>query len=81
MTNQTLVNNPAASSTSGFTSRTLNAMKSTYQLDQQVKLLHLHAETESLLQQLKAIKQQRQASLALLDDSDVDRHQEALVKS
>ncbi len=43
-------------------SRLLEAMKAQYRLDQQVKFLHLQAETESLLQQLKAIKQQRQAA-------------------
>ncbi|UBF28612.1 hypothetical protein K9N68_12455 [Kovacikia minuta CCNUW1] len=43
-------------------SRLLQAMRSQYRLDQQMKYLHLQAETESLLQQLRAIKQQRQAS-------------------
>ncbi|MGA7932736.1 MAG: hypothetical protein WCA35_04080 [Kovacikia sp.] len=42
-------------------SRLLQAMKSQYRLDQQTKFLHLQAEMESLLQQLKAIKQQREA--------------------
>ena len=42
-------------------SRSLEAMKTQYQLDQQVKFLHLQAETETLLRQLQAIKQQRQA--------------------
>jgi hypothetical protein len=40
-------------------SRLLEAMKSQYRLDQQEKFLHLQAETESLLQQLQALKQQR----------------------
>ncbi|MBC7972140.1 MAG: hypothetical protein H7Z11_18775 [Verrucomicrobia bacterium] len=43
-------------------SRLIKAMKSQYQLDQQVKFLHLQAEADSLLQQLQAVKQQRQAS-------------------
>ena len=46
--------------TSDPQSRLLEAMKSQYQLDQQVKFLHLQAETETLLQQLQVLKQQRQ---------------------
>ena len=42
-------------------SRLIEAMKSQYQLDQQVKFLHLQAEADSLLQQLQSLKQQRQA--------------------
>lgn len=42
--------------------RLLQSLKAQYRLDQQEKFLHLQAETESLLQQLKAIKQQRQAT-------------------
>lgn len=49
----------------GDASKELNAslekMKSLYQVDQQAKLLDLQAETESLLQQLQEIKQQRLA--------------------
>jgi hypothetical protein len=41
-------------------SRVMEAMKTQYRLDQQVKFLHLQAEAESLLQQLKAIQGQRQ---------------------
>jgi hypothetical protein len=41
-------------------SRFLEAMKTQYRLDQQVKFLNLQAEAESLLQQLQAIKQQRE---------------------
>lgn len=41
--------------------RLVEAMKSQYQLDQQVEFLHLQAETDLLLQQLQALKQQRQA--------------------
>lgn len=41
-------------------SRLIAAMKSQYQLDQQVKFLHLQAEADSLLQQLQTLKQQRQ---------------------
>lgn len=36
--------------------------KSLYQVDHQVELLHLHADVECLLQQLQALKQQRQTS-------------------
>lgn len=46
-------------------SRLLKAMKSQYQLDQQVKFLHLQAEADSLLQQLQSLKQQRQALVTL----------------
>ncbi len=49
-------------------SRLLELMKSLYQADQQVKYLHLQAEVESLLQQLKILKQQRLASVT----SDAD---------
>jgi hypothetical protein len=48
-------------------SRLLEAMKSQYQLDQQVKFLHLQAETETLLQQLQVLKQQRQGAEDCLD--------------
>lgn len=44
-------------------SRLIEAMKSQYQLDQQVEFLHLQADADSLLQQLQALKQQRQSSL------------------
>ncbi len=37
----------------------LEKMKAVYQADQQAKFLNLHAETESLLQQLQTLKQQR----------------------
>ncbi|MGV0027155.1 hypothetical protein [Phormidesmis priestleyi] len=37
----------------------LEKMKALYQADQQAKFLNLHAETESLLQQLQNLKQQR----------------------
>jgi hypothetical protein len=51
-------------------SRILEAMKTQYRLDQQVKFLSLQAETESLLQQLQALKQQRAAvELPGLEDS------------
>lgn len=42
-------------------SRLIEAMKAQYQLDQQVKFLHLQAEADSLLKQLQTLKQQRQA--------------------
>jgi hypothetical protein len=38
----------------------LEKMKAVYQADQQAKFLNLHAETESLLQQLQSLKQQRE---------------------
>jgi len=72
MTSQTLVSsNPASVASVSMTvqgndispakppARSLEAMKSQYQVDQQVKFLHLQAEAESLLNQLQAIKQQR----------------------
>ena len=40
---------------------TMRLMKSVYQADQQVKLLHLQAEVESLLLELQNLKQQRLA--------------------
>jgi hypothetical protein len=40
-------------------SRVMEAMKTQYRVDQQVKFLHLQAEAESLFQQLKAIQHQR----------------------
>ncbi|MBD2038099.1 hypothetical protein H6F76_24410 [Leptolyngbya sp. FACHB-321] len=45
-------------------SRLIEAMKSQYQLDQQVEFLHLQAEADLLLQQLQALKQKRAASSA-----------------
>lgn len=52
----------SANSTSlNYQSRLLESMKAQYQLDQQVKFLHLRAEAETLLQQLKVMKQQREA--------------------
>lgn len=39
-----------------------------YQVDQQVKLLHLQAEVESLLQQLQIMKQQRLAATGYKDN-------------
>ena len=42
-------------------SRLLEAMKSQYAFDQQMKFLDLQAEAESLLQQLQTLKQQRSA--------------------
>ena len=74
MTSQTLINkSPTKLSTAtavctpesvsaSYEARLLQAMKSQYHLDQQVKFLDLQAETESLLQQLKALKQQREAA-------------------
>ncbi len=78
MTSQTLITNPstkeadtagtdvdstkAVFSDDARQSRLLESMKAQYPLDQQVKFLHLQAETESLLQQLRAIKQKRDVS-------------------
>lgn len=45
-------------------SRLIEAMKSQYQLDQQVEFLHLQAEADLLLQQLQALKQKRASSSA-----------------
>jgi hypothetical protein len=70
-----LVSSPElASSTDSRQSRLLEAMKTQYRLDQQMKFLNLQAETESLLQQLKAIKEQRQtAEASTTPDSVRDR--------
>ncbi len=55
-------------------SRILEAMKTQYRLDQQVKFLSLQAETESLLQQLQALKQQRETvELPGMGDAVSDR--------
>jgi|GEM_PF-615049 len=43
--------------------RLLKVMKSLYQVDQQAKFLHLQAETNSLLEQLQALKGQRDSSI------------------
>ncbi|MFB2834683.1 hypothetical protein [Floridanema evergladense] len=48
--------------------RLMEKMKSVYQADQQLKLLNLQAEVESLLQQLQNIKQQR-----LTEDPGINR--------
>ena len=42
--------------------RLMQTMKSVYQADQQIKLLNLQAEVDSLLEQLQNLKQQRMAS-------------------
>ncbi|MBD2019736.1 hypothetical protein H6F43_05980 [Leptolyngbya sp. FACHB-36] len=62
MTNSTLTRPDLERATRSYQSRLLEAMKSQYPLDQQVKFLHLQADAESLLQQLQAMKQQRQAT-------------------
>lgn len=41
--------------------RLMEALKVQYRADQQEKFLHLQAETDSLLQQLRAIQQQKAA--------------------
>ncbi|MBM0740562.1 hypothetical protein JOY44_02840 [Phormidium sp. CLA17] len=43
--------------------RLLKVMKNLYQVDQQAKFLHLQAETNSLLEQLQALKGQRDSSI------------------
>ena len=42
--------------------RTLEQMKSLYQADQQVKLLHLEAEIETLLLELRTLKERKVVS-------------------
>ncbi|MBE9032685.1 hypothetical protein IQ266_23390 [filamentous cyanobacterium LEGE 11480] len=42
--------------------RGIEIAKSVYQADQQVKLISLHEDAETLLQQLHALKQQRDPS-------------------
>jgi hypothetical protein len=52
---------PASKTTQAlYDSRVLEAMKTQYRVDLQVKFLHLQAETESLFQQLKAIQRKRE---------------------
>lgn len=46
--------------------RMMEKMKSVYQADQQLKLLNLQAEVETLLQQLQNLKQQR-----LIEDTEI----------
>lgn len=46
--------------------RMMEKMKSVYQADQQLKLLNLQAEVETLLQQLQNLKQQR-----LTEDTEI----------
>lgn len=50
----------ADSATDASQPRLLKAMKLQYQADQQTKYLNLQAEMESLLQQLKDLKRQRE---------------------
>ena len=45
-------------------SRWNEVKKPPYQIDQQVKFLHLEAEVESLLQQLQRMKQQRETTVS-----------------
>lgn len=52
-------------SPSDKTARALEIAKSVYQTDQQDKLMSLHADAESLLQQLQALKQQRSTSAGI----------------
>lgn len=63
-----------ASTTSNGRTRVMEMMKSLYQADQQAKYLNLHAEVNSLLQQLQTIKQQRQA---LADDAATGKNDDA----
>lgn len=84
MTSQTLIaerlSNPSGTATlpsssdqnASLSSRPAVAselIKTPYPLDQQMKFLHLQAETESLLQQLRIIKQQREACGATSSNS------------
>jgi len=46
--------------------RMMEKMKSVYQADQQLKLLNLQVEVETLLQQLQNLKQQR-----LIEDTEI----------
>jgi hypothetical protein len=88
MTSQTLIKENLASESSATAlasapeipssvdsrqARILEAMKKQYPPDQQMKFLHLQAETESLLQQLKAIQQQRQTANSTVVHSLGDR--------
>jgi hypothetical protein len=51
-------------------SRVLASMKACYRADQQAKFLNLQAEADSLLQQLQAMKQQRQESVELPQEQE-----------
>jgi hypothetical protein len=53
----------SSATTASEAKRNIAIAKSVYQTDHQVKLLNLHADAESLLQQLQAIKQQRDLSI------------------
>jgi polyhydroxyalkanoate synthesis regulator phasin len=63
-TPQSQVQDAEAGSVDQHRSRLIEAMKSQYQVNQQVEFLYLQAEADSLLQQLQALKQQRAASSA-----------------
>jgi hypothetical protein len=52
----------SSATTKSDAKRSIEIAQSVYQTDHQVKLLNLHADAESLLQQLQAIKQQRDLS-------------------
>jgi hypothetical protein len=53
----------SSATTKSDAKRSIEIAQSIYQTDHQVKLLSLHADAESLLQQLQAIKQQRDLSV------------------
>lgn len=57
---QLLAENPQL--VSKVSAQTNEPQKPPYQVDQQVKFMHLEAEVESLLQQLQSLKQQRLAT-------------------
>jgi hypothetical protein len=50
----------------------LNVVKLPYQATHQVELLHLHAEIEALLQQVRTLKQQRLADSNSLNHDELD---------
>ncbi|KGF71662.1 hypothetical protein DO97_16480 [Neosynechococcus sphagnicola sy1] len=47
------------SSTASNQTRLVEVMKSVYQANHQAEFLHLHAETDQLLEQLQSLKQKR----------------------
>jgi hypothetical protein len=59
----TAVRSASTANSSNQTSGSKTAPKYQYPVDQQLKFLHLQAETETLLQHLQVMKQQRQSVL------------------
>ena len=65
---------PSSDSASGSAKDPLvGRVKLPYQATHQVELLHLHAEIEALLQQVRTLKQQRLSEPNHLDLSECDR--------